>query len=92
MRKTEARKHDGLVTSVSVGGVATYIASGEIDVPSSALEQPRRGHQSAVSEGEKMLRYLFSATILACPLAGSAMAQATDAGYALPPLVAPANG
>jgi trans-2,3-dihydro-3-hydroxyanthranilate isomerase len=33
----EARKHDGAVTSVSVGGATTYIASGEIEVPPSAL-------------------------------------------------------
>src|SRR6185369_5833037 len=32
----------------------------------------------------KMLRTLFSATILAAALAGSAMAQAPDAGCALP--------
>jgi hypothetical protein len=35
-------------------------------------------------EGEKMLRTLFSATILAGALAGTAMAQAPDAGCALP--------
>jgi trans-2,3-dihydro-3-hydroxyanthranilate isomerase len=29
----EARKSDGVVTSVSVGGATTYVASGEIDVP-----------------------------------------------------------
>jgi hypothetical protein len=34
---------------------------------------------------EKMLRTLFSVTILAGALAGSAMAQAPDAGFALPP-------
>ena len=34
----EARKRDGAVTSVSVGGATTYIASGEIEVPSFALE------------------------------------------------------
>jgi trans-2,3-dihydro-3-hydroxyanthranilate isomerase len=68
----EARKADGVVTSVSVGGGTTYIASGEIDVPPFALEQPRRGHRPAISEGEKMLRYLFSATLLAGPLAGDA--------------------
>jgi len=33
-----SRKRDGVVTSVSVGGATTYIASGEIDVPSFALE------------------------------------------------------
>jgi trans-2,3-dihydro-3-hydroxyanthranilate isomerase len=33
----EARKSDGVVTSVSVGGATTYVASGEIDVPPSAL-------------------------------------------------------
>jgi hypothetical protein len=37
-----------------------------------------------IHEGEKMLRTLFSATILAGALAGSAMAQAPDAGCALP--------
>ena len=38
----------------------------------------------AIYEGEKMLRTLFSATILAGALAGSAMAQAPDAACALP--------
>jgi trans-2,3-dihydro-3-hydroxyanthranilate isomerase len=33
----EARKRDAVVTSVSVGGATTYIASGEIDVPPFAL-------------------------------------------------------
>jgi hypothetical protein len=82
--EAEARKRDGVVTSVSVGGATTYIASGEIDVPSFALERPRRGHRPAISAGEIMLRNLFSATILAGPLAGSAMAQAPDAGCELP--------
>src|SRR5262250_2037312 len=36
------------------------------------------------SRGRNMLRTLFSATILAGALAGSAMAQAPDAGCALP--------
>ena len=35
--EAEARKRDGVVTSVSVGGATTYIASGEIEVPPSAL-------------------------------------------------------
>jgi trans-2,3-dihydro-3-hydroxyanthranilate isomerase len=35
--EAEARKRDGVVTAVSVGGAATYIASGEIEVPPSAL-------------------------------------------------------
>ena len=35
--EAEARKRDDVVTSVSVGGATTYIASGEIDVPPSAL-------------------------------------------------------
>jgi trans-2,3-dihydro-3-hydroxyanthranilate isomerase len=35
--EAEARKSDGVVTSVSVGGTTVYIASGEIDVPPSAL-------------------------------------------------------
>jgi predicted PhzF superfamily epimerase YddE/YHI9 len=35
--EAEARKRDGVVTSVSVGGATSYIASGEIEVPSSAL-------------------------------------------------------
>jgi trans-2,3-dihydro-3-hydroxyanthranilate isomerase len=35
--EAEARKSDGVVTSVSVGGATTYVASGEIDVPPSAL-------------------------------------------------------
>jgi trans-2,3-dihydro-3-hydroxyanthranilate isomerase len=33
----EARKSGDVVTSVSVGGATTYVASGEIDVPPSAL-------------------------------------------------------
>jgi trans-2,3-dihydro-3-hydroxyanthranilate isomerase len=33
----EARKGGGVVTSVSVGGAAAHIASGEIEVPPSAL-------------------------------------------------------
>jgi len=36
--EAQARKRDGVVTSVSVGGATTYIASGEIDVPPFALE------------------------------------------------------
>jgi predicted PhzF superfamily epimerase YddE/YHI9 len=36
--EAEARKRDGVVTSVSVGGATAYVASGEIDVPPSALE------------------------------------------------------
>jgi trans-2,3-dihydro-3-hydroxyanthranilate isomerase len=36
--EAEARKRDGVVTSVSVGGAATYIANGEIEVPPFALE------------------------------------------------------
>jgi len=35
--EAEARKNGSLVTSVSVGGATAYIASGEIDVPPSAL-------------------------------------------------------
>jgi len=35
--EAEARKSGAVVTSVSVGGATAYIASGEIDVPSSAL-------------------------------------------------------
>jgi trans-2,3-dihydro-3-hydroxyanthranilate isomerase len=35
--EAEARERDGVVTSVSVGGATTYIASGEIEVPPSAL-------------------------------------------------------
>ena len=35
--EAEARKSGSVVTSVSVGGATTYIASGEIEVPSSAL-------------------------------------------------------
>ena len=35
--EAEARKSDGVVTSVSVGGAAAHIASGEIEVPPSAL-------------------------------------------------------
>jgi trans-2,3-dihydro-3-hydroxyanthranilate isomerase len=36
--EAQARKRDDVVTSVSVGGATTYIASGEIDVPPFALE------------------------------------------------------
>ncbi len=36
--EAEARKSEGVVTSVSVGGATTYIATGEIKVPSFALE------------------------------------------------------
>jgi trans-2,3-dihydro-3-hydroxyanthranilate isomerase len=35
--EAEARKRDGVVTSVSVGGATSYIASGEIEVPPFAL-------------------------------------------------------
>jgi hypothetical protein len=35
--ETEVRKSDGVMTSVSVGGAAAHIASGEIEVPRSAL-------------------------------------------------------
>ena len=35
--EAEARKSGGVVTSVSVGGATAYVASGEIDVPPSAL-------------------------------------------------------
>jgi trans-2,3-dihydro-3-hydroxyanthranilate isomerase len=35
--EAEARKSGGVVTSVSVGGATAYIASGEIEVPRSAL-------------------------------------------------------
>jgi hypothetical protein len=35
--EAEALKSDGAVTSVSVGGATAYIASGEMDVPPSAL-------------------------------------------------------
>jgi len=36
--EAEARKSGNVVTSVSVGGATTYVASGEIDVPPFALE------------------------------------------------------
>jgi len=36
--EAEAQKRDDVVTSVSVGGATTYIASGEIHVPPFALE------------------------------------------------------
>ena len=36
--EAQARRSEGVVTSVSVGGATTYIASGEIEVPPSALE------------------------------------------------------
>ena len=35
--EAEARKSDGVVTCVSVGGATAYVASGEIEVPPSAL-------------------------------------------------------
>ena len=35
--EAEVRQSDGVVTSVSVGGATAYIASGEIEVPPSAL-------------------------------------------------------
>ena len=35
--EAEARKSGNVVTSVSVGGATAYIASGEIEVPPSAL-------------------------------------------------------
>jgi predicted PhzF superfamily epimerase YddE/YHI9 len=35
--EAEARKSESVVTSVSVGGAAAHIASGEIEVPPSAL-------------------------------------------------------
>src|SRR5512143_1262702 len=35
--EAEARKSDGVVTSVSVGGATAYVGSGDIDVPPSAL-------------------------------------------------------
>jgi len=35
--EAEAHKSDGVVTSVSVSGATTYVASGEIEVPPSAL-------------------------------------------------------
>jgi trans-2,3-dihydro-3-hydroxyanthranilate isomerase len=35
--EAEARKSEGVVISVSVGGATTYIASGELEVPPSAL-------------------------------------------------------
>src|SRR5690348_1407462 len=35
--EAEARKSDGVVTSVSVGGATAYVATGHIDVPASAL-------------------------------------------------------
>jgi trans-2,3-dihydro-3-hydroxyanthranilate isomerase len=38
--EAEARKRGGVVTSVSVGGATAYIASGEIEVPPSALLCP----------------------------------------------------
>jgi trans-2,3-dihydro-3-hydroxyanthranilate isomerase len=35
--EAKARKRDDVVTSVSVGGATAYVASGEIEVPPSAL-------------------------------------------------------
>src|SRR5437899_9502832 len=46
-------------------------------------KRPLRGHRP-LSEGEKMLRTLFLLTILAGALTDTAMAQAPDAGCALP--------
>jgi trans-2,3-dihydro-3-hydroxyanthranilate isomerase len=40
--EAEARKSGGVVTSISVGGATAYVASGEIDVPPSALVSDRR--------------------------------------------------
>ena len=54
-------------------------ASGSIDFDSSI-----RGHRPLFAREKKMLRTLFSGTILAGALAGTAMAQAPDAGCALP--------
>lgn len=42
--QAQARKRDGAVTSVSVGGATAYIASGEIEVPPSALESGSAGN------------------------------------------------
>jgi trans-2,3-dihydro-3-hydroxyanthranilate isomerase len=41
--EAEARKSGSVVTSVSVGGATTYIASGEIEVPPSALVSQTTG-------------------------------------------------
>ena len=41
--EAEAHRRDGGVSSVSVGGATTYIASGEIEVPPSALEPGSAG-------------------------------------------------
>src|SRR5882762_9133427 len=41
--EAEARKRDGVVTSVSVGGATTYIASGEIEVPSALVSSTVEG-------------------------------------------------
>src|SRR5882724_12328888 len=52
--EAEARKSDGVVTSVSVGGATAYVASDEIDVPPSALVSPMMcvGVNPAVSRVE----------------------------------------
>ena len=43
--EAEARKSENVVTAVSVGGAAAYIASGEIEVPPSALCGPNRNQK-----------------------------------------------
>src|SRR5260370_37492195 len=48
------------------------------------LDSSIRGHRPPFAREKKMLRTLFSGTILAGALAGTAMAQAPDAGCALP--------
>ena len=46
--EAEARKSGGVVTSVSVGGAAANVASGEIEVPPSALvSQTSKGAPNA---------------------------------------------
>src|SRR4029077_440419 len=57
---------------------------GQLHTASRFCAGQRNLQVARTGEGEKMLRTLFSATILAGAFAGSAMAQAPDAGWSLP--------
>jgi len=76
-----------MVTSVSVSATAD-IASGEIEVPPSALVSQVKpiavAGTARHAQGRTMQRVLLSVTILAGALVGNAMAQTPDAGCALP--------
>lgn len=45
--EVEARKSGNVVTSVSVGGAAAFIASGDLEVPPSALVSGDRAEEVA---------------------------------------------